>query len=197
MARKLQLSRGHAPRYAGTCLKLSGEELKARLDAGKKPAWRFKVPKGKTITFVDAAKGPQSFASDDIGDFIIRRADSTAPFLFCNAVDDAEMKVTHVLRGEDHIANTPRQLMLLEALGLGAPSYGHLSLIVGDDGTPLSKRHGSFSLEQLQEKGYLASAIVNYLSRLGHTCDAQGLLSFEELAGHFSVEKTERVSGSL
>lgn len=189
VARKIQLSRGHAPRYSGTCLKLSDEQIEQRIANGDKPAWRFKVPVDSAIEFEDTVKGLQSFQSNDIGDFIVRRADGTSPFLFCNAIDDAEMKVSHVLRGEDHLANTPRQILILKTLGLHTPLYGHLSLIVGDDGAPLSKRHGSFSLNQFHDQGFLNNAIMNYLSRLGHTCDTQELLSFDHLAEHFNLEK--------
>jgi glutamyl-tRNA synthetase len=192
LARKLQLSKGQAPRYGGTCRKLSPEEIANRIAEGKKPAWRFSIPLHQTIEFTDTVKGVQQFKSDDIGDFIVRRADGTAPFLFCNAIDDAMMKVTHVLRGEDHLANTPRQIMILNSLSLSVPQYGHLSLIVGDDGSPLSKRHGSFSVHEMREKGYLPIAIINYLARLGHTCDTQELLPFAELAKHFQLDKLSR-----
>ena len=192
LARKLQLSRGHAPRYSGTCLKLSEHDIQKKLSEGKKPAWRFKVPKDAVIEYEDAVKGPQKFESNDIGDFIVRRADGTAPFLYCNAIDDAMMKVSHALRGEDHVANTPRQILILRALELTAPQYGHLSLIVGDDGAPLSKRHGSYSLNQLHEQGFLPIAIMNYLARLGHTCDAHELLPFELLSQHFYLDKLSR-----
>jgi len=192
LARKLQLSRGHAPRYGGTCKKLSAEEIAKRISEGKKPAWRFSIPVNTKIEFDDVVKGPQCFQSDDIGDFIVRRADGTAPFLFCNAMDDAEMEVSHVLRGEDHVANTPRQILLLKTLNLHVPHYGHLSLIVGDDGAPLSKRHGSFSVSQFRELGYLPIAIMNYLARLGHTCDAQALLDFDQFAPHFHLDKLSR-----
>lgn len=192
LARKIQLSRGQAPRYSGTCQQLSVQEINERLAAGKKPAWRFAVPANQVIEFTDTVKGVQQFQSNDIGDFIVRRADGTAPFLFCNAIDDAMMQVSHVLRGEDHLANTPRQILLLQTLALRIPQYGHLSLIVGDDGSPLSKRHGSFSLREMQTQGYLPIAIMNYLVRLGHTCDTQQLLSFDELAQHFYLEKLSR-----
>lgn len=192
LARKRQLSRGQPPRYAGTCRKLSAAEIEERIQSGKNPAWRFKIPQDEIISFVDVVKGPQQFKSDDIGDFIVRRADGTAPFLFCNVIDDATMEVTHVLRGEDHLANTPRQIMILQALSLPIPQYGHLSLIVGDDGAPLSKRSGSFNVQELRERGYLPIAIVNYLVRLGHTCDTQALLSVQELAPHFSLDKLSR-----
>ncbi len=191
LARKIQLSRGQAPRYSGKCRQLSAEEIKARMEK-EKPAWRFIVPTDRTIAFEDTVKGPQAFQSADIGDFIIRRADSTAPFLFCNAIDDATMQVTHVLRGEDHLANTPRQILLLETLNLHTPLYGHLSLIVGDDGAPLSKRHGSYSVHELRESGFLPIAIINYLARLGHGCDSQALLPFDHLALHFHLDKLSR-----
>lgn len=190
--RKLQMSRGQAPRYPGTCAKLSAEEIEQRLAKGLKPTLRFRVKPNTVIGFVDLVKGQQNFNSNDIGDFIIRRADGTAPFLFCNAIDDALMRISHVLRGDDHLANTPRQLMILNALGLNTPHYAHLSLITGDDGTPLSKRHGSFSLHDLREKGFLPIAVLNYLSRLSHTYDEQTLLNFNELAQKFELERLSR-----
>lgn len=192
LTRKLQLSRGQPPRYNGTCRQLSAEEVNARLAQGKKPAWRFHVPDGEKIEFVDVVKGPQHFVSDDIGDFIVRRADGTAPFLFCNAIDDAMMGVTHVLRGEDHLTNTPRQVLIFKALNLTVPHYGHLSLIVGDDGAPLSKRHGSYSLDQLRDTGFLPQAIMNYLARLGHAMEAPEMLDFQHLSQHFQLDKLSR-----
>src|SRR3990167_1354318 len=192
LARKLQLSRVQAPRYLGTCRRLTTLEIAKRIQEEKKPAWRFIVPEHTIIEFNDLVKGLQQFNSSDIGDFIIRRADGTAPFLFCNAIDDAMMKVSHVIRGEDHVANTPRQILLFKALALPIPHYAHLSLIVGEDGSPLSKRHGSFSLHDLRERGFLSIAILNYLARLGHTCDAHSLLSFDQLAPHFNLDKLSK-----
>jgi glutamyl-tRNA synthetase len=192
--RKIQLSRGQAPRYSGTCRKLSKEEIEKRIAGGAKPALRFHVPPQTVIEFTDLVKGVQRFNSDDIGDFIIRRAEGTASFMFCNAIDDSLMKITHVLRGDDHLANTPRQLMLLKALNMPSPQYAHLSLITGDDGSPLSKRHGAFSLHDLRAQGYLPLAILNYLSRLSHTYEQQKLMSFVELAANFKIEKLSRAS---
>lgn len=192
--RKLQLSRGQAPRYPGTCRKLSKEAVAKRLEAGEKPALRFQVPQNTLIEFNDLVKGHQKFNSDDIGDFIIRRADGSSSFMFCNAIDDSLMGVTHILRGEDHLANTPRQLMILQALQMRAAEYGHLSLITGDDGAKLSKRHGSSSLNDLIEQGFLPQAVVNYLGRLSHTYEQQNLLSFDELSAHFHLEKLSRAS---
>ncbi|MGH8369745.1 MAG: glutamate--tRNA ligase, partial [Gammaproteobacteria bacterium] len=142
LSRKAQLAAGKPPRYAGTCAQLGKPQIEARLAKGLKPALRFRVPaKGETV-FEDMIRGHQVFANQDIGDFIIQRADGSPAFFFSNAVDDALMGVTHVLRGEDHLANTPRQLLLLAALELSAPQYAHLSLIVGEGGAPLSKREG-------------------------------------------------------
>lgn len=192
--RKIQLSRGQAPRYPGTCRNLSKEDVAKRIAAGEKPALRFKVPENALIEFVDSVKGPQKFNSDDIGDFIVRRADGTSSFMFCNAIDDSLMEITHVIRGEDHLTNTPRQLMILQALKMRAPHYGHLALIMGDDGTPLSKRHGSFSLGDLRSEGYLPQTGLNYLARLSHTYEQNKLLTFDELAQHFHLEKLSRAA---
>ena len=184
-SRRAQLASGRPPRYAGTCRDLSAEDRQKKTLAGLAPTTRFRVPLGRRIEFVDFVHGPQSFLSDDIGDFVVRRADGTAAFFFCNAVDDADMGVTHVLRGEDHLTNTPRQLMILEALGLKAPSYGHVSLIVGSDGSPLSKRHGATSVREYRERGYLPQAMTNHLFRLGHSTSEHGFLSLEEMARAF------------
>lgn len=188
LSRKIQMSSGQPPRYAGTCLKLSQEQIAEKIKQGSKPTLRFKIPRGQIIEFNDLIKGPQRFVSDDIGDFIIRRADGSASFFFCNAIDDAVMNVTHAIRGEDHLTNTPRQLLLLKALNLRAPIYGHMALILGSDGSPLSKRNGSRSLEELRAQGYLPIAINNYLGRLGHYYSANELMNLEELSKNFLTE---------
>src|SRR5204863_3791858 len=146
---------------------------------------RFRVPRGERVTFEDFVHGPQSFPTDGIGDFVIRRADGSAAFFFSNAVDDARMGVTHVLRGEDHLTNTPRQLMIMAALELPAPVYGHVSLLVGKDGAPLSKRHGDPSVRYYREKGYASEAIANHLFRLGHSTSEHGFLTLDEMARAF------------
>lgn len=192
LSRKAQLSAGRPPRYAGTCARLSEAERCARLERGLQPTLRFRVPAGRTVEFTDRVRGLQRFASDDIGDFVIRRADGTPQFFFANAVDDALMGITHVLRGEDHLANTPRQLLLLEALELPAPEYGHLALIIGADGGPLSKREGDLSLRELRAAGYLPEALLNYLARLGHVYDRDEWLEPAELAAGFALEHLGR-----
>ncbi|MCZ6560997.1 MAG: glutamate--tRNA ligase [Gammaproteobacteria bacterium] len=184
-SRKAQQRAGRAPRYAGTCRELSEQEIKERLLDDQRPTLRYRVADEGFVEFSDLAKGPQRFELADIGDFIVRRSDGTPAFFFSNALDDSLMGVTHVLRGEDHLANTPRQIVLLRSLGLEVPVYGHLSLIVGDDGKPLSKRHGTGSLKDLRELGYLPLALNNHLFRLGHASDSGDLMTLDEMTGHF------------
>jgi nondiscriminating glutamyl-tRNA synthetase len=192
LSRRAQLSAGRPPRYAGTCRELSAAERAARESQGLKPTLRFRVPPHERIAFVDFVHGPQSFLTEDIGDFVIRRADGTAAFFFSNAIDDATMGVTTALRGEDHLTNTPRQLLILAALGLPAPAYGHVALIVGADGAPLSKRHGAVSVREYRERGYLPLALTNHLFRLGHSSAPHGLLSLEEMAAGFDPKHLGR-----
>jgi glutamyl-tRNA synthetase len=192
LSRKAQLAAGRPPRYAGTCRELSAEARVKKSAQGISPTTRFRVPTGKTVEFDDMVHGAQRFATDDIGDFILRRADGSAAFFFSNAIDDAEMGITHVLRGEDHLTNTPRQLLVLEALGLRAPTYGHLSLLVGADGAPLSKRHGATTLREFRERGYLPAALANHLFRLGHSSSENGVLSLDGMAKHFTVKHLGR-----
>ena len=191
LSRKVQLAAGKPPRYAGTCAHLSTDEIEARLAKGLKPALRFSVPEDGATEFEDLIRGPQRFAHKDIGDFIIHRADGSPAFFFSNAVDDALMGVTHVLRGEDHLANTPRQLLILQALNLHTPRYGHLSMVVGKDGQPLSKRHGSTSVSDLREQDYMPLAVLNYLAHLGHAYVSADnrLLSFKELSANFDLNR--------
>jgi glutamyl-tRNA synthetase len=192
LSRKAQLAAGRPPRYAGTCRELSAEARVRKSAQGISPTTRFRVPTGRRVEFDDMVHGFQGFATDDIGDFILRRADGSAAFFFSNAIDDSEMGVTHVLRGEDHLTNTPRQLLVLEALGLRAPTYGHLSLLVGADGAPLSKRHGATSVREYRDRGYLPAALSNHLFRLGHSTAENGVLSPGEMARFFMVKHLGR-----
>lgn len=189
VSRKLQRMAGQAPRYAGTCSYLSAAEIARKLAQGQPAAIRFRVPPHQKIVFQDLVRGPQHFNTDELGDFIIRRTDGTPAFFFCNAVDDALMGVTHALRGEDHLTNTPRQMLILQALNLPLPQYGHISLIVGKDNSPLSKRNGSHTIQELRHEGWLAPGVVNYLARLGHAYPQEDFLSLTELAQHFSTER--------
>jgi nondiscriminating glutamyl-tRNA synthetase len=189
LARKAQRAAGQPPRYPETCASLSPQAVQRKLDQGGKPTLRFRVPPGERVEFDDLVRGAQRFSSDEIGDFIIRRSDGTPAFFFSNAIDDALMEVSHVLRGEDHLTNTPRQLLILRSLGLRTPAYGHLSLLTGDDGSPLSKRHGSRSVRQLRETGFLPGAILNYLARLGHSYGVDSFAELDRLAEGFSLER--------
>ncbi|CAN5457358.1 glutamate--tRNA ligase [soil metagenome] len=192
LQRKLQRAAGKPPRYAGTCRSLTVEQVQAKEAQGLTSTLRFAVPKGQLIQFEDLVHGQQCFNSDDLGDFVIRRADGTAPFLFSNSIDDALMEVTHVLRGVDHLANTPRQMLILQALQLPLSAYGHFGLILGADGAPLSKRNGSRSVKELREEGYIAEAVINYMARLGHTYNNNHYMTFVELAKDFSVDSLSR-----
>ncbi|AKQ33308.1 glutamate--tRNA ligase [Candidatus Coxiella mudrowiae] len=192
ISRKIQRSAGKPPRYAGTCRSLSSEEIEKKLTEGLKPTLRFRVPDDEVVSFTDLVRGEQRFQTSDIGDFIIRRANGTSSFMFCNAIDDALMEVTHVLRGEDHLTNTPRQLLILQALGLAIPAYGHIALITGPDGSPLSKRHGSRGIKELREMGYLAEAVTNYLARLCLYYESDELLSLIDLAKGFNIKSLSK-----
>jgi len=190
--RKVQLASGKPPRYAGTCRHLTVADRAKKMLAGEMPTLRFRVPSHQMVEFIDFVKGPQRFNTEDLGDFIIRRADGSASFMYCNAIDDAVMKVTHVMRGEDHLTNTPRQILILQALHLPVPQYGHIALILGHDGSPLSKRHGSRSIHELKEEGFLPLGIINYLARLGHSYDDNHFMSLDVLAQKFNVDKLSR-----
>lgn len=194
LSRRAQLASGRPPRYAGTCAQLAAAARSARVASGARAALRFRIPAGRSLQFDDLVHGPQQVDCSLIGDFVIRRDDGTPAFFFANAVDDSLMQVTQVLRGEDHLANTPRQLLVLEALGLSAPRYGHLPLLTGADGVPLSKRNGAQSVRELREAGYGALAICNQLFRLGHSCADNDNLTLAGMAARFDPARLQRAS---
>jgi glutamyl-tRNA synthetase len=185
-ARKAQLAAGRPPRYPGTCATLDAAARARREAEGRRPALRFRVPAGP-IEYLDLVRGPQHFEGADLGDFVIRRSEGDPAFLFSNAVDDARMGVTHVLRGEDHVANTPRQRLLAAALGASPPAYGHLPLLVGPGGAPLSKRDGATALAALEAAGFLPGAVQNLLARLGHRYAEDGWLDPAGLVAGFDL----------
>ncbi len=188
LARRTQLAAGRPPRYAGSCATLTPAVRAARAAEGRPATLRFRVTPGEVLLYDDLVRGPQRFASEDLGDFVIRRADGSAAFLFSNAVDDTAMAVSHVLRGEDHVANTPRQRLIALALGAEPPRYGHLPLLVGPGGAPLSKRDGSAAVAELREAGYLPEAVLNLLGRLGHSYAEEGWLGREALIAGFTLD---------
>ena len=187
--RREQKLAGMPPRYDGRCRQLDASVIAKNLQHKVPSVLRFNTKFNHSndaeIVFNDVVKGKQRFPRHEIGDFIIRKEDGMPTFFFSNAVDDSLMGVTHVLRGDDHLTNTPRQIMLLEALGLRLPEYGHLATVMGEDGTPLSKRNGSRSIRELIAEGWLPLAIINYLARLGHYYASDELLSIAELGEKF------------
>src|SRR3954463_4307176 len=190
------LANGRPARYAGTCRRLSREQAAARLASGERPAIRFRVPEERDVVFTDAVRGDVRFQADVIGDPIIVRADGTPAYNFAVVVDDALMAVTHVVRGEDHISNTPRQILLYEALGFAPPTFAHLSLVMGPDHSPLSKRHGATSVAEFRGKGYLPEALVNYLALIGWSPGGgDELLPIDELARRFSLDGVGHSAG--
>jgi glutamyl-tRNA synthetase len=196
LARRVQQQTGRPPRYPGTCRALGAAERAARRARGDAATLRFAVDAARDVDFDDLVHGPRHFAGRDLGDFVIRRTDGSAAFLFTNALDDALMGITHVLRGEDHLSNTPRQLLLIEALGLAASRYGHLPLVHGEDGAPLAKRTGSASVRALRAEGVLPEALCNHLARLGHALASGAFMSLDELAETFQVERLGRAHSS-
>ena len=185
VSRKVQAASGKPPRYSGKCAHLKSDEIAKKKAEGLPHTLRFRMPKSEALTFDDVVRGAQKFPSEDIGDFIIRRSDGSFAFFFVNAIDDALMGVTHVLRGEDHLTNTPRQIALLQALSMTAPIYGHISLIVDAHGAPLSKRGGSLSVQELREMGYFPIAVNNYLARLGHHFVETELMDLDTMSQAF------------
>jgi len=194
--RQAMLASGRPPRYAGTCRNLTNEEARARVKAGERPVIRFRVPEGVDVSFDDLVRGDVTFSSEVIGDPVIVRSDGRPAYNFAVVVDDALMEITHVIRGEDHISNTPRQLLMYQALGFTPPQFAHLSLVMGPDHTPLSKRHGATSVMEFRERGYLPEALVNYLSLIGWSPGGdEELLPVAELARRFNVEDVGHSAG--
>lgn len=192
LARAARLAAGRPPRYSGKCRRLSKRERDAALAAGQPASIRFAVPAEGATDFTDLVHGPRHFAHSEIGDFVLRRADGSAAFFFSNAIDDSLSGVTQLLRGDDHLSNTPRQLLILRALDLPVPQYGHLALLTGADGAPLSKRNRAVSLRGLRETGLLPQALLNQLFRLGHSCAHNELLSLDEMAEAFDTTHLQR-----
>jgi nondiscriminating glutamyl-tRNA synthetase len=194
--RKSQLAAGLPPKYAGTCRSIPAAEAERRKAAGEKPVVRLKVPEGRNVTFNDVVRGEVTFHTDVIGDPVLVRSDGIPAYNFAVVIDDALMEVTHVIRGEDHISNTPRQVLLYEAFGYQPPVFAHLSLVMGPDHAPLSKRHGATSVKEFRDKGYLPEALVNYLALIGWSPgNNEELLPANELARRFRLENVAHSAG--
>ncbi len=178
---------GEKPRYDGTWRPELGKTLPA-VPEGVKPVVRFKNPLDGEVTWTDVVKGPITIGNKELDDLVIARPDGTPTYNFCVAVDDWDMKITHVLRGDDHVNNTPRQINILRALGAELPQYGHLPMILGADGQKLSKRHGAVSVMEYPEQGYLPEAMLNYLARLGWSHGDDEIFSMQQFTEWFNLE---------
>ncbi|MCA1061639.1 glutamate--tRNA ligase [Rossellomorea aquimaris] len=190
--REAQSAAGQMPRYSGKCRNLTKEDQEKLAAEGRQPSIRFRVPAGKVYSFNDIVKEDVSFESDGIGDFVIAKKDGTPTYNFAVAVDDYLMKISHVLRGEDHISNTPKQLMIFEALGWDAPVYGHMTLIVNESRKKLSKRDESIIqfIEQYEALGYLPEALFNFIALLGWSPKGEEeLFSRDEFIEIFDPER--------
>lgn len=177
------------PLYGGHCRNLTPEQIAKYEAEGRKPVVRFRTPCDHSVNFDDMVRGKMSFDSNGIGDFVIVKADGIPVYNYAVVIDDALMHITHVIRAEEHLSNTPRQVVLYEALGFPVPKFGHISLILGKDHTKMSKRHGATSVEQYKNLGYLPEAIVNFLALLGWAPQGeQEIFSIEELIKEFSME---------
>ena len=194
--RQALLKQGLPPKYSGTCRALPIDQSKSRVAGGEKAVIRLRVPSSREVAFNDIVRGAVTFHTDVIGDPVLVRSDGMPAYNFAVVVDDALMQVTHVVRGEDHISNTPRQVLLYEAFEWEPPSFAHLSLVMGPDHTPLSKRHGATSVAEFRAKGYLPEALVNYLALIGWSPgDGEELLPLEELARRFELSTVAHSAG--
>ncbi|MBI5007255.1 MAG: glutamate--tRNA ligase [Nitrosomonadales bacterium] len=185
--REAQRARGEKPRYDGTWRPEPGKVLPP-VPADIKPVVRFKNPSEGVVSWKDMVKGQIEFSNTELDDLIIARSDGTPTYNFCVVVDDWDMGITQVIRGDDHVNNTPRQINILKALGATVPAYAHLSMILGDDGTKLSKRHGAVSVMQYDEDGYLPEAVINYLARLGWSHGDAEVFSVAQFCEWFDLD---------
>ena len=184
-------AKGLKPKYDGTWRPEPGKTLPP-IPEGRKPVVRFKNPTEGAVSWDDMLKGPISIDNKELDDLIIARQDSTPTYNFCVVIDDWDMQITHVIRGDDHVNNTPRQINILKALGAPIPTYGHVPMILGPDGQKLSKRHGAVSVMQYHTDGYLADAMINYLARLGWSHGDDEIFSREQIIEWFDGNHLSR-----
>jgi glutamyl-tRNA synthetase/nondiscriminating glutamyl-tRNA synthetase len=194
--RQAAVAAGRPAVYSGRCRALTREQADARRASGESAVVRFRVPAGRDVVFRDIVRGEVRFHADVIGDPILTRADGSPAYNFAVVVDDALMAITHVVRGEDHLSNTPRQVLFYEALGFPAPLFAHLALVLGPDHSPLSKRHGATSVAEFRARGYLPEAIANYLALIGWSPGGgDELLPLDELARRFALDQVGSSAG--
>src|SRR5246127_1442724 len=189
--REQQTARKQKPRYTGICR--DRREPRPGVD----PVVRFRNPLGGAVVVEDLVHGPVTFQNVELDDLIIARSDGTPTYNFCVVVDDMDMGVTHVIRGDDHLNNTPRQMNMLSALGVTPPVYAHVPMILGPDGAKLSKRHGAVSVLQYEEEGYLPDALLNYLVRLGWSHGDQEIFTREEMIAAFDIHDVNKAASAF
>ncbi|MDD3268074.1 MAG: glutamate--tRNA ligase [Syntrophomonadaceae bacterium] len=191
--RKALLASGEMQKYSGKCRSLSDAEMAAKLEQGIKPTVRFRIPEQDEYIVADLVRGQVSFASDDIGDFIIVKSDGIPTYNFAVVIDDVLMGISHVIRAEEHLSNTPRQLAIYDALNLKRPEFAHISLILGNDRQKMSKRHGATSLIQYRQMGYLPEALFNFLALMGWSPEGEEeILSPAEIIAAFTLERVAK-----
>jgi nondiscriminating glutamyl-tRNA synthetase len=192
--RKAQEAAKQPPRYVGRCARLTPEERAAREAEGRRPAIRFRVPASDVVRFDDLVRGPVEIDTSALGgDLVIVRADGTPLYHFTVVVDDAAMAISHVIRGEDHLSNTPKHILLFRALGYPEPRFGHLPLILNADGTKMSKRKSQTAVADYRAEGFIAEAFLNYLALLGwSTGTEEEILSLDELEERFDIEHVQK-----
>ena len=189
-SRTQQLAEGKTPVYNDHCRSLTEEEIAKYKESGRKPVIRLRVPKEGVFAFDDMVRGHVTFQAAGVGDFIIMKSDGIPVYNFAVVVDDALMNITHVIRAEEHLSNTPRQIAIYQALGYDIPKFGHISLILGSDHKKMSKRHGATSVDEYRKMGYLPDAVVNYLALLGWAPKGeQEIFTREELIEQFSMKR--------
>jgi glutamyl-tRNA synthetase len=189
--RERQRAAGEKPRYDGTWRPEPGKTLPP-VPEGRKPVVRFRNPLDGEVSWDDAVKGTITIANRELDDLIIARPDGTPTYNFCVVVDDWDMRITHVIRGDDHVNNTPRQINILKALGATPPIYGHVPMILGADGEKLSKRHGAVSVMEYPAEGYLPEAMLNYLARLGWSHGDEEIFTMEQFCSWFDLDHLSR-----
>ena len=194
--RQAALAAGRPPQYVGRCRDIPRDQARRRIDNGERAVIRFRVPPARDVVFSDIVRGEVRFNTGVIGDPVLVRSDGVPAYNYAVVIDDALMEITHVIRGEDHISNTPRQLLLYEAFGWRAPAFAHVSLVMGPDHSPLSKRHGATSVKEFRDRGYLPEALTNYLALIGWSPgDGEELLPIDELARRFRLEDVGHSAG--
>jgi nondiscriminating glutamyl-tRNA synthetase len=186
--RKTALANNLPAKYSGRCARIDAVEANRRVQSGEAAAVRFRTPQNREVVFTDLVRGEIRFHTDVIGDQVLLRSDGHPAYNFAVVVDDGLMGVTHVVRGEDHISNTPRQLLIYEALGFVPPSFGHVAMVLGPDHAKLSKRHGAVSVDEFRAKGYLPEALLNYLALLSWSPgENKEVVPLAEMAKRFSL----------